>query len=77
MVRLIDHPDMNLDVYRGRKTTVQNAKSTNMQWIRGCALQRNKQGFILFPIVILIEEANSLNVLPQPMWPIMCFTMLC
>ena len=25
MVRLTDHPDMTLDVYRGRKTTMQHA----------------------------------------------------
>ena len=28
VVRLTDHPDMTLDVYRGRKTTKQNKKKT-------------------------------------------------
>ena len=27
VVRLTDRPDMNLDVYRGRKTTIQQQKS--------------------------------------------------
>ena len=27
MVRLTDHPDMTLDVYRGRKTTMQQQKN--------------------------------------------------
>ena len=30
MVRLTDRPDMNLDVYRGRKTTTQQQQSINM-----------------------------------------------
>ena len=31
MVRLTDHPDMTLDVYRGRKTTMQcNAIKTGL-----------------------------------------------
>ena len=32
MVRLTDRPDMTLDVYRGRKTTIQNNNNnTNLQ----------------------------------------------
>ena len=29
VVRLTDHPDMTLDVYRGRKTTMQQQQSSN------------------------------------------------
>ena len=29
VVRLTDRPDMTLDVYRGRKTTIQQQKSSN------------------------------------------------
>ena len=29
MVRLTDHPDMTLDVYRGRKTTTQQLTDAN------------------------------------------------
>ena len=29
MVRLTDRPDMTLDVYRGRKTTMQEQKKSN------------------------------------------------
>ena len=28
VVRLTDHPDMTLDVYRGRKTTIQHTNTT-------------------------------------------------
>ena len=30
MVRLTDRPDMTLDVYRGRKTTIQSGKQTGI-----------------------------------------------
>ena len=30
MVRLIDRPDMNLDVYRGRKTTMQQQQHDHL-----------------------------------------------
>ena len=30
MVRLTDRPDMTLDVYRGRKTTIQQYNTTNI-----------------------------------------------
>ena len=31
VVRLTDHPDMTLDVYRGRKTTMQQLKPDNIE----------------------------------------------
>ena len=31
MVRLIDRPDMTLDVYRGRKTTIQQQQKQSIQ----------------------------------------------
>ena len=31
VVRLTDHPDMTLDVYRGRKTTIQQQQFKTMQ----------------------------------------------
>ena len=31
VVRLTDHPDMTLDVYRGRKTTVQHTTDMSME----------------------------------------------
>ena len=33
VVRLTDRPDMTLDVYRGRKTTMQQQQSSENQWI--------------------------------------------
>ena len=35
MVRLTDRPDMTLDVYRGRKTTIQQQKQPNLIFFRG------------------------------------------
>ena len=32
MVRLPDRPDMTLDVYRGRKTTVQQQQKSLIKW---------------------------------------------
>ena len=33
MVRLTDRPDMTLDVYRGRKTTIQHNTTVELQWL--------------------------------------------
>ena len=35
MVRLTDRPDMTLDVYRGRKTTMQQSMHLAVRWIVG------------------------------------------
>ena len=39
VVRLTDHPDMTLDVYRGRKITMQN--NNNMQLDPSCKTDLN------------------------------------
>ena len=36
MVRLTDRPDMTLDVYRGRKTTIQQQQQYKESWLVGC-----------------------------------------
>ena len=33
VIRLTDHPDMTLDVYRGRKTTMQQQQQQRQPWI--------------------------------------------
>ena len=33
VVRLTDRPDMNLDAYRGRKTTIQQQQMADSKWI--------------------------------------------
>ena len=35
VVRLTDRPDMTLDVYRGRKTTMQQQQSPLRYWLEG------------------------------------------
>ena len=45
VVRLTDHPDMTLDVYRGRKTTMQQQQQYNNKIIR--FLGRLKDKFTL------------------------------
>ena len=40
VVRLTDHPDMTLDVYRGRKTTMQQQEVTK---VVPCAQMAEKQ----------------------------------
>ena len=34
VVRLTDRPDMTLDVYRGRKTTIQQHLDEVLEWVR-------------------------------------------
>ena len=36
VVRFTDRPDMTLDVYRGRKTTIQQQQSGKVGWLVGC-----------------------------------------
>ena len=39
VVRLTDRPDMTLDVYRGRKSTIQQLRiKRNLPWLCGLAL---------------------------------------
>ena len=57
VVRLTDRPDMTLDVYRGRKTTIQyNHQKGSMYYLEGpiCTLK-----FYYFKVVLL--EFYALN----------------
>ena len=55
MVRLTDRPDMTLDVYRGRKTTIQyntiqydkNWRVENEMWLRACDIRKIEVQFKL------------------------------
>ena len=75
VVRLTDRPDMTLDVYRGRKTTMQQQQQTGAfhvftffgEWIYACLIQvacliemATKTGFT----VLLKEE-----IYPWGSWP--------
>ena len=55
VVRLTDRPDMTLDVYRGRKTTMQQQPSTNHVIHGGDILSLYHYGFTIF------EEVNLKN----------------
>ena len=47
MVRLTDHPDMTLDVYRGCKTTIQQQQSDGfadnqeLKWVSGIEVMKS------------------------------------
>ena len=55
VVRLTDRPDMTLDVYRGRKTTMQQQKKVFGHTVRG-PLKLFKENF-------LSQEDTPLNLL--------------
>ena len=61
VVRLTDRPDMTLDVYRGRKTTIQ---PTN-QWIIGGA-----KGYVGLPLKLLGGGGGL------PPWPLSSYAYL-
>ena len=48
VVRLTDRPDKTLDVYRGRKTTVQQQQQIPSMGISGCRHYQNVKSFTLY-----------------------------
>ena len=65
MVRLADRPNMTLDVYRGRKTTIQQQQqSSNIYFYRFSILnyktRQNISGQGIFLVAILAEIAKHI-----------------
>ena len=46
MVRLTDRPDMTLDVYRGRKTTMQHQQQKNLLYVIFHNLETQNAGLV-------------------------------
>ena len=55
VVRLTDRPDMTLDVYRGRKTTMQQNPSASIQWASNPTV----------PTATILRESLENNLLEQ------------
>ena len=58
VVRLTDRPDMTLDVYRGRKTTMQQQKSGNLKK-NGYGRQSSENLFLLKREKDVLSQARS------------------
>ena len=59
MVRLTDRPDMTLDVYRGRKTTMQH------RWeLTASTKKRHKTGILFYFILFIYFSLNSQKLYP-------------
>ena len=58
VVRLTDRPDMTLDVYRGRKTTIQRRSKKNLFFI----LVSNYRQLHEFTVVVFFVSANIITV---------------
>ena len=54
VVRLTDRPDMTLDVYRGRKTTIQQLSENRQNQYR----QNYRKPCLLFKQFICVEKGN-------------------
>ena len=62
VVRLTDRPDMTLDVYRGRKTTVQLKGVPAVQWVKRCLLNpgRGKYSTQICPCSKMVNVSVSI-----------------
>ena len=62
VVRLTDRPDMTLDVYRGRKTTIQ---PTNQHWSYAVSLKKTALNsdfvWIFYDFILVGEGAYNSN----------------
>ena len=69
VVRLTDRPDMTLDVYRGRKTTIQQQPPTIQQLLtlpvrylrRNVAERRKKKPWVTGPVQDFVDERIDLK----------------
>ena len=61
MVRLTDRPDMTLDVYRGRKTTIQQKKTTK-------SLSQNIVGAYIMRFYIQHPSSQTTDISKELFW---------
>ena len=64
VVRLTDRPDMTLDVYRGRKTTMQQQQQNPLRVdpiSKHYLIHRCKQEFMQRDILFLTKKAGSIS----------------
>ena len=61
VVRLTDRPDMTLDVYRGRKTTIQQQQQVQLIFHSGCYEITGKMGQYNRCIAQYMLDAGSLQ----------------
>ena len=56
MIRLTDRPDMTFDVYRGRKTTIQQRHNT---FTMSANLNKTASAFHLLDCLLAIKSSNN------------------
>ena len=60
MVRLIDRPDMTLDVYRGRKTTIQQFSPLDVLDEIWDLIESVSEGFLMYSFYLLLIKKKTL-----------------
>ena len=62
VVRLTDRPDMTLDVYRGRKTTIQHLIGNQCKEIKTCLEKNSKRAYQLVKDLTSEKQGRSSTI---------------
>ena len=68
MVRLTDRPDMTLDVYRGRETTIQQQQQFSCHFMSKMIIHCSLSVYRVYLIVFKILNRIGFNDIPQAEW---------